>query len=298
MQQTTQLSASWMIVLLFLQPMPVMGGLHPSALSDVGGSLSVAKLQRGASDRQRQQPPNSCRFPCELPQLFWSLWGPDTATTPSGGSLGSVGRSQACRTVRDAFCRLDPFSKELRQLYLSEAALRGEEAQLAMHTLAASIQCATFTAERLHSKNARRARMRVHSNVCGPARCCAPSLCSAFCVKGGLRWMITTPEIVTAMVLPVLAQAILQMGTESNDSACCVTVFGPMFGAMGANTMFFCCLRRSSGERADSLAECGHVPGNAGLIQLESRNSTCQWNRGLCCCIPVLSVFSWWHLSS
>ena len=61
-------------------------------------------------------------------------------------------------------CCLDPFSKKWREMFHSEALLRTKRAQMMLHMVCEQLDTSTYSTERLHSSNARRARSRTFTH--------------------------------------------------------------------------------------------------------------------------------------
>ena len=61
-------------------------------------------------------------------------------------------------------CVLDGFSKAFRAAFSTEESLVSEESLETLRLLAASIQCTSWSTEKLHSRHARRARSRAHTH--------------------------------------------------------------------------------------------------------------------------------------
>ena len=61
-------------------------------------------------------------------------------------------------------CCLDRFSEHIRQMFASEQELRSDRAQEMLNLICEHIDCSTYSTERLHSSNSRRARSRTSTH--------------------------------------------------------------------------------------------------------------------------------------
>ena len=95
----------------------------------------------------------------------------------------------AKKILESPVCHRDPFTNQFLKTNNSIQSLLEESSRQALQAVGLMAKCTTFDTERIHSRNARRAHMRVHA-----ARMEPETVALAHAARSGLAWQFLSPD--------------------------------------------------------------------------------------------------------